>query len=137
MARARGYLLDTDTCIYALKDRHGVLDRMLQKPRGAIHVSAITVAELRAGAAKSTTAKKTTRLLESFLLPLTLVPFEPDDATAYARVRAALEKAGTPIGPLDTLIAGHAVARGFTLVSHNQREFSRVTGLVLEDWATG
>jgi tRNA(fMet)-specific endonuclease VapC len=131
----QAFLLDTDTCIYALKQKHGVLEQMLARPRAAIHVSVVTEAELRVGAAKSASPTKTARLVENFLAPLQRLPFESDDAIAYAKVRAALEKAGTPIGPLDTFLAAHALARRLTLVTNNHREFTRVHGLRIENWA--
>ncbi len=130
------FLLDTDTCIFALKQLHGVANRMVAHPRAAIHLSVVTTAELLAGAAKSSTPTKTTRLLETFLAPLQVVEFTPGDARTYGQVRSRLEKAGTPIGPLDTLIASHAVARGFILVTNNEREFSRVVGLKIANWAS-
>jgi len=129
------FLLDTDACIYALKQNRNVLDQLLSKSREEILVSVITEAELRTGAAKSTSAIKTLRLVENFLRPLTIADFTSDDAIVYAHVRAKLERAGTPIGPLDTLIAAQAVARNLTLVSNNEREFRRVSGLRLENWA--
>jgi len=76
----------------------------------------------------------TLRLIENFLRPLTLIDFRSDDAIVYASVRAKLERAGTPIGPLDTLIASQAVARKLTLVSNNEREFRRVKGPTIENW---
>lgn len=129
------FLLDTDTCIYALKQDRVVLGQLLSKSREDIVVSVITEAELRTGAAKSSSPIKTLRLIENFLQPLALVDFTSDDAVAYAQVRAKLERAGTPIGPLDTLIASQAVARKLTLVSNNEREFRRVSGLQVENWA--
>jgi tRNA(fMet)-specific endonuclease VapC len=97
-------------------------------------VSAITQAELRTGASKSAAPVKTLRLVENFLRPLNIIEFESADAVAYAGVRAKLERAGTPIGPLDTLIAAQAVARKLIMVSDNEREFGRVSGLRLENW---
>ena len=129
------FLLDTDTCIYALKQNRGVLDQLLSKTREEIVVSVITEAELRTGAAKSSSPLKTVQRVESFLRPLAIADFTSDDAIAYAQVRARLERAGTPIGPLDTLIASQAVARNLTLVSNNEREFRRVSGLHVENWA--
>jgi len=129
------FLLDTDACIDALKQNRNVLDQLLSKSREEILVSVITEAELRTGAAKSTSAIKTLRLVENFLRPLTIADFTSDDAIVYAHVRAKLERAGTPTGPLDTLIAAQAVARNLTLVSNNEREFRRVSGLRLENWA--
>ena len=129
------FLLDTDTCIYALKQDRYVLDQLLSKGREDIGVSVITEAELRTGAAKSSSPAKSLRLVENFLRPLTIAEFNSEDAVAYAQVRAKLERAGTPIGPLDTLIASQAVARKLTLVSNNEREFRRVAGLRVENWA--
>lgn len=129
------YLLDTDTCIYALKQNPAVLNRLLTQSREEIALSVISEAELRTGAAKSDSAAKTLRLVENFLRPLSILEFTSDDASAYAQVRAKLERTGTPIGPLDTLIAAQAVARKLVLVSNNLREFSRIAGLRLENWA--
>jgi len=129
------FLLDTDTCIYALKRNEDVLRRLLSTPREEVAISVITEAELRTGAAKSSSPAKTLRLIENFLRPLAIVDFTSEDAVVYAAVRAKLERAGTPIGPLDTLIASHAVARKLTLVSNNEREFRRVTGLSVENWS--
>ena len=129
------YLLDTDTCIYALKHKRGVLGRMLAKPRDSIHVSVITESELRFGVAKSKSAAKALQLLENFLRPLQVLEYDSGDAIAYARIREAQESKGKPIGPLDTLIAAQAVARDFTLVTNNEREFRRVVGLHVENWA--
>ena len=129
------YLLDTDTCIFALKGNPRVLETLLSQRRADVAVSVITEAELRTGAAKSATPGQTLMRIERFLRPVQIIPFDSDDAVAYADVRAALEKAGTPFGPLDTLIAAQAVRRGLILVTNNQREFSRVRGLNLENWA--
>ena len=101
-----------------------------------VGLSVITEAELRTGAAKSASSMKTTRLLEHFLRPPAVLELTSDDALAYAVVRAPLEHAGTPIGPLDTLIASQAVARELTLVSNNERELKRIAGLRLENWAS-
>jgi len=129
------FLLDTDICIYALKQDPVVLRNLLSHERADVAVSVITEAELRTGAAKSHSAAKTLRLVENFLRPLRIVELTPEDAAAYASVRARLERAGTPIGPLDTLIAAQAVARRLILVSNNERGFGRVAGLRFENWA--
>lgn len=128
------FLLDTDTCIYALKQNENVLRHLLAAAREDVVVSVVTEAELRTGAAKSSSALRTLRRVENFLLPLTVIDFTSDDAIVYAGLRARLERAGTPIGPLDTLIAAHAVGRKLTLVTNNEREFRRVHGLHLENW---
>ena len=129
------FLLDTDTCIYALKRNEKVLKRLLSRSRADIALSVITEAELRTGAAKSSSPAKTSGFLENFLRPLTLVEFTSADAVSYAHVRAKLERAGTPIGPLDALIAAQAVCRKLVLVTNNEREFRRVSGLRVENWA--
>ena len=129
-------MLDTNICVYALKQNQVVLTRLLAERPIDVGLSVITEAELRTGAAKSASSAKTTRLLEHFLRPLAVLEFTSDDALAYAVVRAKLERAGTPIGPLDTLIAAQAVARKLTLVSNNEREFKRIAGLRLENWAS-
>jgi tRNA(fMet)-specific endonuclease VapC len=128
------FLLDTNICIYALKQNTVVLNRLLSKKRSDVCVSVITEGELRLGAAKSNAPTKTLKLLENFLRPLTILDFTSTDAIAYAGVRAKLERVGTPIGPLDTLIAAHATARKLILVTNNQREFRRVSGLRMENW---
>lgn len=129
------FLLDTDTCIYALKQNENVIRRLLSTPREDVVVSVITEAELRTGAAKSSAPVKTLHLIENFLRPLSLIDFTSADAIAYAALRAKLERAGTPIGPLDTIIASQAVARRLILVSNNEREFRRVAGLTVENWS--
>ena len=129
------YLLDTDTCIYALKQDPAVLGRLLSESRADLGVSVISEAELRTGAAKSSAPVKTLKRVESFLVPLEILEFTSADAEAYARVRARLERAGTPIGPLDTLIAAQALSRRLVLVSNHEREFRRVAGLRIENWA--
>ena len=129
------FLLDTHTCIYALKQDPAVLKHLLAESREDIAISVITEAELRTGAAMSVSGAKTLRLVENFLRPLTIVEFASNDAASYAQVRAKLERAGTPIGRLDTLIAAQAVARKLVLVSNNESEFSRVVGLRLDNWA--
>jgi tRNA(fMet)-specific endonuclease VapC len=130
------FLLDTDTCVYALKQNSAVLTRLFAQSREDIAVSVITEAELRTGAAKSTAGAKTLRLIENFLRLLGIVEFTSNDAASYAQLRAKLERAGTPIGPLDTLVAAQAVARKLVLVSNNEGEFRRVAGLRLENWSS-
>jgi len=129
------FLLDTDTCIYALKQNLAVLKNLLARVPEDVAVSVITEAELRTGAAKSSSAAKTLRLVENFLRPIAILEFTSNDAVSYAQIRARLERAGTPIGPLDTLIAAQAVVRKLVLVSNNQREFGRVAGLHTQNWA--
>lgn len=128
------FLLDTDTCIYALKQDASVLRNLLSTAREDVCISVVTEAELRTGAAKSASPVKTLQLIENFLRPLAILDFTSEDAKVYATIRAKLERAGTPIGPLDTLIASQAVARKLTLVSNNEREFRRVNSLAIVNW---
>ena len=111
-----------------------MLRRFEEYEVGEVGVSSVTAAELRYGAEKSAVPERNLEALSRFLLPLEVLAFGDEAAAAYGRMRAALEKAGTPIGPLDTLIAAHAVSLGTKLVTNNVREFSRVPGLELEDW---
>jgi len=127
------FLLDTTICIHALRQDRRVLDRLLAQQRSDVAVSIITEAELRAGAAGSTSGTKTVNLVENFLRPLSILEFIAEDAAAYARVREKLVRAENPVGPLDVLIAAQAVARKLVLVSTN--EFGRIGGLRVENWA--
>lgn len=127
-------MLDTNICIYAIKQRPPeVLAALRAQEVAGMGLSSVTVAELAFGVAKSGSARNQ-RALEQFLEPLEIADFDRSAALVYGRLRAALEAAGTPIGPLDTQIAAHALALGVILVSNNQREFARVPGLRLEDW---
>ncbi|MBA3611048.1 MAG: type II toxin-antitoxin system VapC family toxin [Rubrobacteraceae bacterium] len=128
-------LLDTNVCVHVIRERPPeVLRRFEEYTVGDIAVSSITVAELYFGARKSGRADRNEEALEQFLLPLEVVEFGHAAAIAYGRVRAALEELGTPIGPLDTLIAAHARDLNLTLVTNNIREFSRVPDLELDNW---
>ena len=129
------YRLDTDTCIYAINVRPpAVLDRFLAHENDGIGISAVTVCELYFGVRKSA-SRRNLLALEKFLAPLEVADYGRDAAIAYGELRAALAKKGTPIGPLDTQIAAHALVLGVTLVSNNVREFRRVPKLRLENWA--
>jgi tRNA(fMet)-specific endonuclease VapC len=131
------YLLDTNTLIYALNARpqhRAVLDRFNREDPRDLFASAITLAELRYGAEKSRRREANLAKIERVALALNIAPFETQAASAYGSLRAELERAGAPIGPLDTLIAAHALSLGVTLITANTREFSRVRGLRSESW---
>lgn len=129
-------LLDTNICIYVIKRKPPeVLERFNQHDVGNIAISSITVAELRYGVEKSQQVARNARALNQFLLPLIIVDFDDDAAETYGRIRAQLERQGSPLGPLDTLIAAHALSLNLTLVTNNTREFARVPGLTLQDWS--
>ena len=129
------FMLDTNICIYAIKHRPPeVLAALRRHEVAGLGLSSISVAELYFGVAKTGSARNL-GALEQFLEPLEIADFDRSAAQAYGKLRAALESAGTPIGPLDTQIAAHALALGVTLVSNNTREFARVPGLRLDNWA--
>ena len=132
------WMLDTDICIYLINRRPGyerVLRRMEGRRYGDIAVSAVTLAELRYGIARSARRKGNAEKVEAFLQRFDTVAFDESAAAAYGAVRARLEGSGRTIGPLDTLIAAHAISRGCVLVTNNVREFRRVAGLRVENWA--
>jgi tRNA(fMet)-specific endonuclease VapC len=130
------YLLDTSICIELIREkRPGVLQRLRQCQIGSVAISSITMAELRYGVAKSRDPLRNRVAMAHFCAALEIRPFDDRAAGFYGPLRAALEQEGTPIGPLDTLIAAHALALDATLVTSNQREFSRVEGLRVENWA--
>lgn len=129
------FMLDTDSCIALIKRKAAsVLRRLTSLEPGEAGISTITLAELRYGVAKSAQMEKNRLALDEFLLPLEVADFDEPTAESYGMVRAALEKAGTPIGPLDTQIGAHALSLGATLITHNSREFRRIPGLAVEDW---
>lgn len=127
------YLLDTDTCIFALRRRMGVLQRLLQESPDDIAVSAMTEAELTFGAIRSAALERARPKVTAFLEPVMVLPFDREAAWKHAEIRWAIRS--RPIGERDLVTAAVAVAHGLTLVTHNTREFSRVEGLALEDWA--
>jgi len=129
------YLLDTNICIYVINRRPSVvLAQFLAHEDEGIAISSISAAELHFGVRKSGSARNL-RALENFLAPLMVLDFDLDAARVCGDLRAALERKGVPIGPYDTQIAAHALAAGLTLVTNNEREFKRVPGLALENWA--
>ncbi len=129
------WMLDTDTCIALInRQPRDLIKRLQTKAVGDVGISSITLAELRHGVAKSARRDQNRAALDRFLLPLDIAAFDDLAADLYGTVRAELETAGTPIGPLDTLIAGHAVSLNVVLVTRNVAEFRRITGLRIEDW---
>lgn len=129
-------LLDTNICIYLIKNRpEGIRRRLEPYAAGDVGISAVTAAELRFGVAKSQAKKRNAEALAAFFLPLECVEFDENDAIAYGDIRAALERKGLPIGPLDLFIASQAVSRNLLLITNNLREFKRVPGLKCENWA--
>ena len=129
------YMLDTNICIYVINARPPkVLARFRQERLGSIGVSSVTAAELAFGVAKSGSTRNR-EALEMFLAPLEVMPFDASAIWHYGELRAGLERRGQPIGALDTMIAAHALASNTILVTNNTREFARVPGLRVKNWA--
>ena len=128
------FALDTNSLIYFFKGRGRVAERLLATPPSEIGVPAIVLYELEVGIAKSSSPDKRRKQLSELVDLVNLLPFGEAEARAAATLRAALEKRGEPIGPIDTLIAGTAVANRALLVTHNTSEFGRVSGLKVVDW---
>ncbi len=127
-------LLDTNTCIYIINNRPpNVLEKFRKYKAGEVGISSIAASELAYGVAKSGSLKNR-KALEMFLAPLQILPFDSQCLWFYADLRASLEKQGQSIGPMDTLIAAHALSIGGTLVTNNVKEFVRVPKLKLENW---
>ena len=130
------YMLDTDICIYTIKRKPAqVLKHLQSLQAGMVLMSSITFAELMNGAKKSNYVEDNIRRLEALSEIIEVVPFDKDAAIHYGNIRSDLEKRGMIIGGNDLLIAAHAVSRNLVLVTNNTREFSRVNGLQIENWA--
>jgi len=128
------YVLDTNTLIYYFKGMGNVANKLLQTAPRDIAIPAVVLYELEVGLAKSNDTRKRREQLDDFIALITVLPMGIEEAKAAANIRAALEVKGTPIGAIDTLIAGIALANQGVLVTHNTKEFSRVQGLMFEDW---
>jgi len=129
------YLLDTNICIYIIKKRpQSVIDKFKTIPIGEIGISSITLAELQYGIMKSSNPEKNNIALNKFITPLEIMDFDYNATIEYGKIRANLEKKGTPIGPLDTLIGAHAKSLNLILVTNNEKEFLRIPGLKIENW---
>ena len=129
------YMLDTNICIYAIKQRpEQVFIRLQEHDPKEICISSVTYAELVHGVEKSQAIEKNRLALALLLANIEIVSFDSLAAESYGKIRADLEKAGTPIGPLDMMIAGHARSLGYTIVTNNTKVFQRVRDLKLENW---
>lgn len=128
------YVLDTNTLIYFFRGERGVAQRLLQVPPGRVAIPTMVVYELEVGIAKSRHAGKRKKQLAELLSVVTELPFDHQAASCAATLRARLEKSGQGIGPMDTLIAGTALACDGILVTRNLREFGRIEGLRAENW---
>jgi tRNA(fMet)-specific endonuclease VapC len=131
------YMLDTNLCVDLMRGKaNAAFKRLRSLAVDEAGISTITLAELRYGAEKSARVAHHEALIAAFCAPLAIAAFDARAAEVYGVTRAGLEAAGTPIGPLDTLIGAHALALGTAVVTANVREFRRIPGLVVENWRT-
>jgi tRNA(fMet)-specific endonuclease VapC len=130
------YLIDTNICIYIMSKRPiKVIQKFKQFDVGEICVSTITVSELQYGVVKSKNHRLNLQRVQEFLSPLEIIPYDENAANMYGDIRYQLEKRGEPIGPLDLMIAAHALSGNFVLVTNNEKEFKRIKQLKIENWA--
>lgn len=129
------YMLDTNICIFTIKNRPQNVRDAFNRQHGRLCISSVTLMELIYGAEKSAAPEKNLHVIEGFAARLEVLDYDDEAAIHSGQLRAELARAGTPIGPYDQLIAGHARSRGLILVTNNVREFERVPGLRIEDWA--
>lgn len=128
-------MLDTNICIYTIKHNpESVIKRFTKEIFNGLCISSITLGELWHGVEKSVNPQKNSITLTKFLTALTILPFDDLAAIEYGKICAYLQKQGTPIGPMDMLIAAHAKSENLILVTNNTREFERVPDLKLENW---
>lgn len=129
------YMLDTNICIFATRNSNdNVLKKFHEHLDDELYISSITLAELMYGVEKSRKPEQNRNALLQFLTLIDIKEFSEKAAIEYGKIRAFLENQGTPIGPLDTLIAAHAVSENMILVTHNTKEFLRVPDLTVENW---
>lgn len=130
------YMLDTNICVYVIKKRpEQVLKKFMQYDPGELCISAITLAELEYGIENSSIPERNRLALAMFLSGIQILPFDDAAAEEYGKIRAALRRQGTPVGANDMLIAAHAKSKGLTIVTNNTREFDRIEGLTVANWA--
>ncbi len=135
-APRRVYMLDTNICVYIMKNRPPEVRETFHRVigRAEVCIAAITLAELRFGVEQSEYRMRNLNALNSFLAMVHILDFDERAAAEYGEIRADLKQRGTPIGPMDMLIAAQARAKGLTLVTNNVREFGQVPGLRLDNW---
>ncbi len=129
------YMLDTNICIYIIKQKpQNVIKRFRQAKVSEIGVSSITLSELEYGVMKSTNPEQNKLALTQFIAPIEIMSYDDAAAQHYGKIRADLERQGTPIGSLDMLIAAHALSLNSVLITNNESEFKRVLNLKIENW---
>lgn len=129
------YMLDTNIVIYTIRNKPEQVRQQFGRHEGQLCVSSVTVGELIYGAEKSARPEQNLSVVDGLLARLEVLDFDYAAAQQFGQIRAELARLGTPIGPYDQMIAGHARSRGMILVSNNLKEFERVANLRLEDWA--
>lgn len=129
------YLLDTNIVIYTMKKRPPKVQKRFEAHDGQMAISSVTYAELVFGCERSSDPKRNFAILEGFVGRIEILSFDQPAAEHFGEIRAVLYAKGQPIGPYDMMIAAHARAQGLVLVTNNQKEFRRVDGLRLENWA--
>jgi tRNA(fMet)-specific endonuclease VapC len=130
------YMLDTNICIFTVKNRPAHMREVFNRHHGQMCISAVSLMELIYGAEKSASPERNLAVVEGFAARLEVLAYDDLAAGHTGQLRAELAKSGTPIGSYDQMIAGHARSRGLILVTNNRREFDRVPGLRVEDWTT-
>ena len=129
------YMLDTNICTYVIKNRPAALRERFDQLAEALCISTITLAELLYGVEKSMRRSQNLEAVEQFAARLDVLPFSPKAAAHFGQIRTELQRMGLPCGAYDMLIAAHARSEGLVLITNNSREFERVPGLRLDNWA--
>jgi tRNA(fMet)-specific endonuclease VapC len=127
-------MLDTNICIFTIKNKPQQVRDAFNRHHGQLCISSVSLMELIYGAEKSANPERNLVVVEGFAARLEVLPYDELAASHTGQLRAELARNGTPIGPYDQLIAGHARSRGLIAVTNNLREFDRVPGLRIEDW---
>ncbi|MCY1667681.1 type II toxin-antitoxin system tRNA(fMet)-specific endonuclease VapC [Rhizobium sp. SL86] len=128
------YMLDTNICIFTIKNKPQQVRDAFNRHHGQLCMSSVSLMELIYGAEKSASPERNLAVVEGFAARLEVLSYDEIAATHTGQLRAELARNGTPIGPYDQLIAGHARSRGLIIITNNSREFDRVPGLRIEDW---
>lgn len=129
------FLIDTNICIYIMNNHPPeVVQKFKSIGVGKVGISSVTVSELHYGACKSRHIKKNMQRLEEFLRPFAILPYDENASKYYGIIRSQLEKQGNIIGPLDLLIAAHALSNNLILITNNEKEFRRIKSLKVENW---
>ena len=131
------FLIDTNICIYIMNNHPPEVTRRFKNSGvGDVGVSSITISELQYGVSKSKRKKENQQRLDEFLIPFEILPYDEIASKCYGDIRTKLEKRGVVIGPLDLLIAAHALSRELVLITNNEKEFKRIQSLKVENWVT-